>query len=132
MHFVTVGVQHLRNQQAQLAVAQHRDFRCAGKGHLVENLASGGERLDEYRALERDRIRQHVKVALGQSEELGMCARMAYDAEHCALRTVAAEAFAAPVAAAAGEIDLAHHAPPDQSAVAGFDHFAREFVARRS
>src|SRR5205823_9544581 len=49
----------------------------------------------------------HVQVALRQCEKLAKRAGMFHDAEHGALRAMPAEAPAAPVAAAATQIDLA-------------------------
>ena len=43
MHAVTVSGEHLGDQQAELAVAEHRHLRVAGEPHLIENLASSRE-----------------------------------------------------------------------------------------
>ena len=56
---------------------------------------------------------------------------MADNSQHGAGWAVPAESTRAPGAGAAGEVDFAHHALPDQVARIGLHHFAHEFVAWR-
>ena len=95
---IPVRVQHLRDQQAELAIAQHRDALVRRDPHLVENLAGGGQRFEENRALAGQTVGQQVQIALGQDEEFGERAGLVHDAEHGAIRAVAAKSAAAPVA----------------------------------
>ena len=53
---VAVGVEHLRDQQAQLAVSQHRYPGARRNRDLVQDLAGGGQRLGEDGALGREAI----------------------------------------------------------------------------
>ena len=46
-------VQHLRDQQSELAVAQHGDAIAFRDLHLIENLAGGGHGFDEDGVLGR-------------------------------------------------------------------------------
>ena len=70
-----------------------------------------------------------MQVALGEGEEFAEGAGVLDDAEHGAMRAVAAEAAGAPLAGAAGEVDFAHHAAAEQRGVVGFHDFAHELVA---
>ncbi len=73
-----------------------------------------------------------MQVAFGQREEFLERSGMAYDAEHGAVGTVAAQTLAAPLAVRASEIDFAHHAFGQQRAVVRCGHFGHKFVPGRA
>jgi hypothetical protein len=63
MHLRAVGLEHLRYQQAELTVAQDGHTLAFGDFHLVENLTSSGDGLDEDRVFVRNRGGYAVEVA---------------------------------------------------------------------
>jgi hypothetical protein len=132
VHAQTVGLEHLGHQQPQLAVTQHGDLGAARNIYLVQNLARGRQRLDEDGLLSGNAIGQHMQVALGQRKEFAKRPRMFYDAQYFAGGAVAPQAFAAPAACSAIQIDFTDHAPADQITAARFDDFAHELVPGNS
>ena len=132
VHPVAVRIQHQRDQQSELAIAQNGDCGGAGQRHLIQDFAGGRQRLDEDGALGGERIGQRVQVAFGQGQELAKRPGMVDDAEHGALRAMTAQAAPAPVARAAGQVDFADDAPADPLGRIGFDHFAHELVPGRA
>jgi len=73
-----------------------------------------------------------VQVAFRQRQIFAKCARMVDDTQHRAPGAMAAEAAPAPVAPAAGQIDLSDHAAANPRGRIRFDHLADEFVAGRA
>jgi hypothetical protein len=73
-----------------------------------------------------------VQIAFRQSQVLAKRAGMVDDAENGAMRAMAAEAAAAPVARAAGQVDLAGDAAADPRGRIRLDHFAHELMAGRA
>src|SRR4029077_17827972 len=116
MYAITIGIEDLRDQQPEFAIAQHRDLRAARNVHLIQNLARRRQRLDEHSAFGRDGIRKNMQIALRQGEKFAKRPRVLDDAEDSTLRAVAAEALAAPGTRSTAKVDLAHYPPADQIA----------------
>lgn len=129
---VAVGVEHLRDEQPQFAVAEDRNRLVRRNLHLVEDFTGGGEGLGEDGAVCRNGLGDDVQVALGKREEFLESAGVVHDSEDGAVRAMAEQALVAPFAARAGQVDLAGHALTDERGCIGFGHFGDEFVARRS
>jgi hypothetical protein len=106
-------VQHFGYEKSEFAVAEDgsRELRC--KGYLVEDFASGCERLDEDGLLIGDGLGKRMKVVFGESEEFGERSWVTEDAEHCAAGAMATETAPTEGAITAGEIDLASDAMTD-------------------
>ena len=79
-----------------------------------------------------DVVGEHVEIAFGQGEEFGEGAGVVDDAQHGAVGAMASEAFAAPFAVRAGEVDFAGDAFAGERGGIGFDHFGDELVAGSS
>src|SRR6202162_297766 len=99
-------LQHSRAERSELSGAEHRCPRLSVDRDLVQDLAGRGQRLGEDRLLVGDLVRHLVQVVLGESQVLGVRARVPEDAEHAASGAVTSEAAPAPIAAPAGEVDL--------------------------
>jgi hypothetical protein len=56
---------------------------------------------------------------------------MFHNAKHSPTRAVPAQAFGAPIAGAAPQVDLAHHSLPDQIRRIGRNHFTYELMPGR-
>ena len=132
MHLRALRLQHLRDQQPELAIAQDGHPLALGDLHLIQNFARGRNRLDEDSVFGGNRRGNAMQVADRQRQEFSKRPRMLDDAQHGSRRAVTAQAALAPFAMSAGEIDLAHYPLPDPRFVGGLGHFAHEFVARRS
>ena len=108
-----VRLQHLRDQQSELSVAQHGDALALGDLDLIQNFARRRDGFDEDGVFGGNRIGHAMQIADRQREEFAKRARVFDDAEHGASGAVAAEAARAPVAMAAGEVDFAGDALPN-------------------
>ena len=107
-----MSLQDLRDQQAELSIAQHGDrtrlpeftwsriSQAAARGstNTACSVGSPGTRLQSSRRAESG-------IAKGSG--------MFHDAEHGAIGAMASEAARAPVAMSAGQIDFAHDALAD-------------------
>ena len=130
MNTVTARLQYLGDETPELSVTAQPHLFLGRNGNLFQDLAGGGQRLGENRVLGGDGIRQHVQVPLRQREQLAENARVFHNSQHGAMRAVAAQFAPAPLAAAAGQIDFADHAPAHQRAIVRFHHHADELVPR--
>ncbi len=101
---------------------------------MIENLASGGDGLDEDGLFRGYGIGHAVQVVDGQREEFAERSRVFDDAEDGARGAVAAEAARAPVAMSTRQVDFAGYAASDPLCAAAGDgyHFAYEFVSGRA
>ena len=109
-----VRLQNLANQQPEFSVTKH-SHACAGwDSYLIQDLAGCGQRFHKHGLLGWNPARHAMQVALGQSQQFPKCARMFHNAKHSPTRAVPAQAFGAPIAGAAPQVDLAHHSLPDQ------------------
>ena len=124
-----VAVQDLCDEQAEFAVAEHGYAGITGDADLIENLAGGGERLGEDGALSGESGGHDVQIRFGQRQEFAESSRMLHDAEDGAGGAMAAESACAPLAAAAGKVDLTDDALADERGVLGFHHFTDKFMA---
>src|ERR1700733_6690625 len=70
-----------------------------------------------------------MQIALRQSQALAKRSRMFDDTKNCASRAVPSEAAAAILAAAASQVNFAHHAPADPFRRIGLQHFAHKLMA---
>ena len=70
-----------------------------------------------------------MQIRFGQRQEFAKSAGVLHNAEHRAARAVAAETARAPLAVAAGEIDLAHHALAEERGRVRLHHFAHKLVS---
>ena len=129
---VAVGVEDQGDEQAQFAIAQHGDRIAQGDGDLIQDLAGGGQGLQEHGTVCGDVVGEDVQIALREGEELGEGAGVLDDSQHGAVGAVASHALAAPFAMRAGEVDFAGHAFADEGGGAGFHHLGDELVAGRS
>ena len=104
---------------------------CAAQGNadLVQDLARRRQRLDEDSALHGQIVGQRVQVAFRQSQKFAERAGMIHDAEDATLRAMPAEPAAAPLASAARQVDLAHHAAADPRGRIRLHHFTHEFMS---
>ena len=100
--------------------------------HLVQDLAGGGERLHKYGVLVRNPARHPMQIALGQRQQFAKRAGMFHNSQHRAPRTVAAQTARAPLAGAARQVDLAHHAFPNPIRRISRNHFADKFMPGRA
>src|ERR1700693_4437401 len=100
------SLQPPRAERAELSGAEHRRPCLSVDRDLVQDLAGRGQRLGEDGLLVGDLARHLVQVVLGESQVLGVRARVPEDAEHAASGAVTSEAAPAPIAAPAGEVDL--------------------------
>jgi len=98
------------------------------RGHLLQYLEGGGERLGEDGHPVRDGIRDAMEVRLRNDEEVGERPVGLDDPSHPAGGTVAPEPGGAPGAGAAGEIDLADHALAGEGRILGGHHVAHPLV----
>ena len=132
MDWVAVGVEDHGDEQAEFAIAQNGDGLACGNGHLVEDLTGGGEGFEEDGAVGGDVVGEYVEIALGKGEEFGEGSGVVDDSQDGAVWAVASEAFAAPFAVRAGQVDFAGDALAGEGWSIGFDHFGDEFVAGSS
>ena len=79
-------MQHLRREQAELAVAEHDAVAARLDAHLLEDLEGRGERLREDGDLVGHAGRHRVQVRDRHAHELGEGAVRAQDAHHVARR----------------------------------------------
>src|SRR5512143_1065826 len=117
-------------EPAELSGSENRGAGAGRNRHLVEDLARRRERLREDSLIVRHAVRDEVEIRLGKSQPFRVRARMPADAEDRAPRTVASEPSSAPAAPAAGEVDLADDAAPEEREAGGAFHDADELVAR--
>ncbi len=106
----SVGGEHHRAQQPELAIADHRHVFAAAQRAALEHAERRGERLDEHRDEIRDRVGHRDEVARGQAQVVGVGTVAADDAEHGAFRAVPRVATGTACTAAAARVDLADHA----------------------
>ena len=132
VHPVAVSVQDHGDQQAEFPIAQDGDSFAGGNRHLIEDLAGGGERFQEYGAAGGEIVGEDVEVALRQGEEFGEGARVLDDSQHGAVGAMASQVPAAPFAIGTGQVDLAGHTLADEGVCIGFHHLGDEFVTGRS
>src|ERR1019366_5539184 len=93
VHAVAVRVEDHGDEEAQFAIAQHSDGRAGGDRYLVQDLAGGGQRLQEDGAAGGDIVGDYVQITVRESEELREGAGMVDDSEHGAVGAVASQAF---------------------------------------
>ena len=110
--------------------ARGRPRACRGHRDLVEDLAGRRERLVEDGLLVGDAVGNDAEIRLRQRQPFRVRARVAADAEDGALRAVPPEPSRAPVAAAAGEVDLADDALSEERGRRGPLDDADELVSR--
>jgi hypothetical protein len=122
------GVKNLCNQETELSVAEHRYRFAARDVHLIEDLAGRGNRFDEDGVICGERFRDDVEVPFWEREEFAERARVFHDAEDGAIGAVTFERTGAPLAAAAGEVDLTGDALADPARIVGFDDLTDELV----
>jgi hypothetical protein len=103
-------LEHLGDEQAELAVAEHETSRARLERHLLEDLEGGGEGFGEDGALVRHVVGHLVEVAGGNPYPLREGAVRALDSHHAAGRAVPGKTSRARRAAAAREVDLADDA----------------------
>src|ERR1019366_6398619 len=77
-----VGVEDHGDEEAEFAIAQHGDGRAGGDRYLVQDLAGGGQRLQEDGAAGGYVVGENVQIALREGEELGEGAGVARSEEH--------------------------------------------------
>jgi hypothetical protein len=122
----------LRDQETEFSIAQDCDRFADWNPHLLEDLARCRDGLSEYRPLGWEVVGYSSQIRIGQSQVFGERARMLNDSEHSPVRTVPAEAARAVLAAAACEIDLAHHTPAGERCGVALYHLTDELVSRDS
>ena len=76
----------------------------------------------------RNAVRHSQQVDLRQREILLERTRMLHNPQHCARRTMTAQPARAPIALAAGKIDLAHHSASGPTWRVCFNYFSNEFM----
>jgi hypothetical protein len=108
------GREHLRGEQAQLAVPEHDAIGAGLDAHLLEDLEGRGEGFGEDGELVGHARGHGVEIRDRHAHELGEGAVGAQDAHHVAAGTVSPQAGRAERAAAAREVDLAHDALADE------------------
>jgi hypothetical protein len=123
-------MENLRNEQTQLSIAEHRRSHTTSQFHLVQDLAGCRNGFDKHSLFVAQAVWDQVEIAIRKGEELSECARMLYDPEHRAARTVPAKTAAAPVTSAAGQVDLTGHAAAYQIAPVRLYDFADKLVTR--
>jgi hypothetical protein len=131
MYSRSMRQQHLRDQQTDLSIAQHRDTFTLWDFHLIQNFASRRQRFNENGAFRGNGIGDSVQIANRKRQEFAKGTGMLHDPEHAPRRTMAFQTTAAPITRPTREIDLANHAPPHPflAGIIGHgDHFAHEFV----
>jgi hypothetical protein len=78
-------------------------------------------------------VRRHrMQISHGQGDEFGQTAGFIPEAQDPARRTMAAQPLSAPLAAAAADIDLAHHPLPHPLASGGRHYLAHEFMPQNA
>src|SRR5678815_5061279 len=125
-------LEHLRDKQAELAIAQYSHPGAFGDLHLIQDFASSRKGFDEYGMSAGDRGGNATQVADGQRQELTERSGVLDDAEYGSRRAVAAEAAPAPIAVVAREINFADDPFPNPRLVGGFCYLSHEFVAGRA
>src|SRR6185436_11893681 len=109
--------------QTEFAVAEDRNFGSFRNRRLIENLASGGKRLDKHGGLCGNGIGNDMEVDLGQGQKFAERAWIPHNSEYRARRTMPAHPVAAPIAFPARKIDFADYAPTQQIRILGLNHF---------
>ena len=127
-----VGLQHLRDQQSQLSVAQDGHGIAFGNIHLVQNFARSRKRLQKHGVAGSNPRWNDMQIPLRQRQEFAECPRVFYDAQYLALRTMAAQAARAPFALCTGDVDFPDYSLADEVAVVRPGHFTNELVARNA
>src|SRR5262249_8452830 len=105
-------------ESAELSRAEHGRSSSLADLDLIEDLARRRERLDEDGFFVMNGVGDNIQIVLRKSQILGMGTRMPANAKNRSLRAVAAQSLSAPVAPAAGEVDLADDASPEERGVA--------------
>jgi hypothetical protein len=129
---MAISIQDQSNEQPEFAIAQHGDFGGAGQRHLIQYFARGRQGFHENGALRGELIRQRMQIAFRQSQKLAKRAGMVDDAENGSAWAMPAQAATAPLAPAAGQVDLANHAASNQRGRIRLDHLADELMAGRA
>jgi len=132
MHAASVRLQHLRNQQPQLAVAQHRNRATFRNGNLIEDFAGCGNGFGENGRFRSQRIGYETQISFRQNEEFAERARLPHDAKYGAAGAMALEAPRAPGAGMAREVDFSDHPPARERMRVRLNHFAYEFMTGRA
>jgi hypothetical protein len=132
MDFPSVRFQDLANQQAQFSIAKNCHHRSSRDFHLIENLASGSQRLYENGVLGRNARRHATQITLGQCQEVPERAGMFQYPQYRAIRTMTSKTAPAPLALFARQIDLANHTLANPCCGVRFNNLADKFVTRNS
>ena len=103
-------VEHLGDEQSELAVSEHDAVASGLDVDLLQDLEGGGEWLGEDGLLIRDAIGHRVKIRHWNANEVGEGAIRAEDAHHLSEGAVALEALEADRTGLAGEGDRADDA----------------------
>src|SRR5262249_50926313 len=109
--------EHLRDEEPELAVAEHDRPRAADAAQLLQDLEGGGQRLREDRGLIGELVGTPMEHASRNRQQVGEGTVGVDDALHPAGRTVARETRPAPGAGSAAEGDLADDPRPDERGI---------------
>jgi hypothetical protein len=124
-HVEAVGGEHLRAQEAELAVAGDQRPRARCRAELFDDLDCGRHGFDERCGVVREVVGDRDQVARRQHEALRERARTAEDAENRALLAVPSGDRVAGRAVGTGRVDLTDDATARERAV---DRTADELV----
>ena len=92
VHVRTVRLQHLRDEQAQLAVAENRHFSALRGIFTWSRISQAAASGSVKTACSMGRLcRERVQIRFGQGQEFAKCAGMLHDAEHGAAGAMTAE-----------------------------------------
>ncbi len=106
--------EHLRAQVSETAVTEHDDSIVALQLQLGRDLEGGGHGLDEDRGIGRNGIRDRVKVALRNRDDVGKRAVVIENPDNTPAEAVAGAPCQTDLACAAAAVDLPDDAPAGQ------------------
>ena len=100
--------------------------------NLIQDLASGRQRLDEHGSFIWNRIRHYMQIAFGQRQKLLKGAGMLHDTEHRPGRAMTPQAAGAPRTVPAIQIDLANNSFADKRLRIRIHDFTHKFMTWRA
>lgn len=126
-------MQYLGDQEAQFAVAQHHHSVAGSNMYLFQDLAGGGQGLDEDGLLVGQGVGDAMEKASGQREKIGHGAVPSTDAQYGSVGTMSKVAAPTGRASATIAIDLTYHALSHQRGGAvGADDFPDELMSQHA
>ena len=123
-------LQHPGDQLPELAIAENRDSRPCTDGHLVENLAGGGERLSKDGRPVRHPIGNDQQVADRKSKIVGKSSVPPDNPEHGSRQAVARISGPAEPTGSTSGIDLTDHPATYQRRIWRLLHHPDKFMAK--